>query len=51
VQQQVLWHGLQVDALDETGKALFSRQFHMPLFGHANGFSTNLENIVNQKGL
>lgn len=51
VQQQVLWHGLQVDALDETGKALFSRQFHMPLFGHANGFSTNLETIVNQNGL
>ena len=51
VQQQVLWHGLQVDALDETGKALFSRQFHMPLFGHANGFSTNLETMVNQNGL
>ena len=51
VQQQVQWHGLEVDAIDEHGKALFARQFHMPLFGHANGFSTNLEVKVNRSGL
>ena len=51
VQQQVQWHGLEVDAIDEQGKALFARQFHIPLFGHANGFSTNLDVKINRSGL
>ena len=51
VQQQVSFHGLEVDAIDEQGRALFARQFHMPLFGHANGFSTSIETSVNRSGL
>lgn len=41
----------QVDAIGENGKALFARQFHIPLFGHANGFSNNLQAQVNKHGL
>ena len=51
VQQQVQRHGYEVDAIGEHGKALFARQFHMPLFGHANGFSTSLQAQVNTTGL
>ena len=38
VQEQLRWHGMEVDAIGEHGKALFRRQFHTPLFGHAEGF-------------
>ena len=51
VQQQVNRHGYEVDAIGENGKALFARQFHIPLFGHANGFSNNLQAQVNKHGL
>ena len=44
-------HAWQVDAIGENGKALFARQFHIPLFGHANGFSNNLQAQVNKHGL
>ncbi|KAL1527581.1 hypothetical protein AB1Y20_008968 [Prymnesium parvum] len=40
VQQQVALHGLEVDSLGVDGKALFKRQFYMPLFGHADGFDS-----------
>ena len=51
MQQQVNRHGYEVDAIGENGKALFARQFHMPLFGHANGFSSNLQKAANKHGL
>lgn len=51
VQQQITFHGLEVDAIDEQGRPLFARQFHTPLFGHTNGFSTSLETAVNRNGL
>ena len=40
VQQQVALHGLEVDSIGDNGKPLFARQFHMPLFGHADGFDS-----------
>ena len=43
--------GEELTHLDEQGRALFARQFHMPLFGHANGFSTSIETSVNRSGL
>ena len=52
VQQQIFRHGFEVDAIGEHGKALYARQFHMPLFGHANGFSSdNLDRQVKRTGL
>lgn len=51
VQQQVQRHGLEVDAIGENGRALFARQFHMPLFGHANGFSVSLDAQMTTGGL
>ena len=51
VQQQVQRHGLEVDAIGEDGKALFARQFHIPLFGHANGFATSLTSQINTTGI
>ena len=51
VQLQVQRHGYEVDAIGEHGKALYARQFHMPLFGHANGFASNLEAQVTKTGL
>lgn len=51
VQQQMQRHGLEVDAIGEHGRALFARQFHIPLFGHANGFSVSLEAQVTTSGL
>jgi len=51
VQQQISAHGLEVDALGVDGKALFARQFHVPLFGHTNGFSSDLRSKLNAKGL
>ena len=51
VQHQVLQHRLEVDAIGEHGRALFARQFHIPLFGHADGFSTNTETKVHITGL
>ena len=52
VQQQASLHQLEVDTIDTRGKALYARQFHTPLFGHANGFSENeLKAKVSSKGL
>lgn len=51
VQQQTLRHGYEIASIGDNGKALFARQFHMPLFGHANGFSSNLEQRVKKTGL
>ena len=51
VQQQIFRHGFEVDAIGEHGKALYARQFHMPLFGHANGFSSDLDRQVKRTGL
>jgi len=39
VHEQLDWHSLEVDTVSEQGQPLFSRQFHTPLFGHADGFS------------
>ena len=52
VQQQITRHGYEVAAIGEHGKALFARQFHMPLFGHANGFSDRaVQTKVKRTGL
>ena len=48
---QVQRHGYEVDAIGEHGKALYARQFHIPLFGHANGFAGNLATKVKRTGL
>jgi len=40
-----------VDAIGDDGKALFARQFHIPLFGHADGFATSLASKVNTTGI
>jgi hypothetical protein len=39
VQEQCHWHGLDVESIGEHGQPLFSRQFHTPLFGCADGFT------------
>jgi len=39
VQEQCHWHSLEVESIGEKGQPLFSRQFHTPLFGRADGFS------------
>ena len=41
-EQQVQRHAYEVAAIGDHGKPLYARQFHMPLFGHANGFDSNL---------
>lgn len=52
MQQQASYHHLEVDTIDTRGKALYARQFHTPLFGHANGFSENeLQAKLNSTGL
>jgi hypothetical protein len=51
VQQQVQRHAYEVAAIGDHGKPLYARQFHMPLFGHANGFDSNLEAQVKRTGL
>ena len=38
VQRQLGLARLEVDAIGEDGRALFSRQFHTPLFGKCEGF-------------
>lgn len=39
VQEQCHWHSLEVECIGEHGQPLFSRQFHTPLFGCADGFT------------
>jgi hypothetical protein len=51
VQHQVQRHGYEIDSIGENGKALHPRQFHIPLFGHANGFDSHLQEKVTKRGL
>ena len=40
VQEQLAWHELAVDAIGADGRPLFARQFHTPLFGTCEGFTS-----------